>query len=282
MALLSFERKYRVRGGTLVGGDLFDFWVGPFYVGFFGVTTIFFAVLGTLLIAWGAVLQGTWNPWLISINPPPLSYGLGVAPLNEGGLWQIITICAHGAFISWLLREVEICRKLGIGYHVPVAFGFAILAYTTLVVIRPLLMGAWGYAFPYGIWTHLDWVSNTGYAYGNFHYNPAHMIAVSFFFTTCLALALHGSLILSAANPKKGETMRTPDHEDTYFRDLIGYSVGTLGIHRLGLFLALNAGFWSAVCIVISGTVWFDQWVVWWDWWLNLPWWADIPGGVNG
>ena len=24
MALLNFERKYRVRGGTLVGGDLFD------------------------------------------------------------------------------------------------------------------------------------------------------------------------------------------------------------------------------------------------------------------
>ena len=41
MAMLNFERKYRVRGGTLVGGDLFDFWVGPFYVGFFGVTTIF-------------------------------------------------------------------------------------------------------------------------------------------------------------------------------------------------------------------------------------------------
>ena len=41
MALLSFERKYRVRGGTLIGGDLFDFWVGPFYVGFFGVTTAF-------------------------------------------------------------------------------------------------------------------------------------------------------------------------------------------------------------------------------------------------
>ena len=38
MAMLSFERKYRVRGGTLLGGDLFDFWVGPFYVGFFGVT----------------------------------------------------------------------------------------------------------------------------------------------------------------------------------------------------------------------------------------------------
>ena len=34
MSLLSFERKYRVRGGTLIGGDLFDFLVGPFYVGF--------------------------------------------------------------------------------------------------------------------------------------------------------------------------------------------------------------------------------------------------------
>ena len=46
MAMLSFERKYRVRGGTLIGGDLFDFWVGPFYVGFFGVTTIFFTLVG--------------------------------------------------------------------------------------------------------------------------------------------------------------------------------------------------------------------------------------------
>ena len=54
MAMLSFERKYRVRGGTLVGGDLFDFWVGPFYVGFFGITTIFFSFLGTALILWGA------------------------------------------------------------------------------------------------------------------------------------------------------------------------------------------------------------------------------------
>ena len=56
MALLSFERKYRVRGGTLLGGDLFDFWVGPFYVGFFGVTTAFFATLGTALLIYGAAL----------------------------------------------------------------------------------------------------------------------------------------------------------------------------------------------------------------------------------
>ena len=107
MALLSFERKYRVRGGTLLGGDLFDFWVGPFYVGFFGVTTALFAGLGTALIFYAASLGPTWNPWLISIAPPDIKYGLSLAPLREGGFWQIITICAIGSFVSWALREVE-------------------------------------------------------------------------------------------------------------------------------------------------------------------------------
>ncbi len=273
MAMLSFERKYRVRGGTLVGGDLFDFWVGPFYVGFFGVTTIFFTFLGTALIFYGAAVQGTFNPWTINIAPPDLKYGLALAPLKEGGIWQIVTVCAIGAFGSWALREVEICRKLGMGYHVPAAFGMAIFAYVTLVVIRPVLMGAWGHGFPYGIWSHLDWVSNIGYQYLHFHYNPAHMLAITFFFTTTLALSLHGALVLSATNPPKGQPVVSPDHEDTFFRDLIGYSVGTLGIHRLGLFLAMAAGFFSAVCIVISGPFWTRGWPEWWNWWLQLPIW---------
>ena len=273
MSMLSFERKYRVRGGTLVGGDLFDFWVGPFFVGFFGVTAVFFAALGTLLILYGASLGPTWNPWRISIAPPDLSYGLALAPLAEGGLWQIITVCAIGAFVSWALREVEIARKLGMGLHVPFAFSFAILAYVTLEVFRPLLLGAWGHGFPYGIFSHLDWVSNTGYQYLHFHYNPAHMIAVSLFFTTTFALALHGSLILSAANPVPGTAVLTPEHENAYFRDFIGYSIGTLGIHRLGLFLALSAVFFAAVCIIISGPLWTRGWPEYWTWWLDLPIW---------
>ena len=274
MALLSFERKYRVRGGTLMGGDLFDFWVGPFYVGFFGVLSAFFAVLGTILIVFGASQGDTWNIWQITIDPPPLEYGLALAPMMEGGLWQVITICAIGAFVSWALREVEISRKLGMGYHVPIAFGFAILAYMTLEVIRPVLMGAWGHAFPYGIYTHLNWVSNVGYAYVNFHYNPAHLIAVTFFFTTTMFLALHGALVLSAVNPKKGQVVKTPEQENAYFRDAIGYSVGTLGIHRVGYFLALQSGLWAAICIVISGPFWDKGWPEWWNWWLELPIWS--------
>ena len=273
MSMLSFEKKYRVRGGTLIGGDLFDFWVGPFYVGFFGVTTAFFTFVGVSLILYGAAIGPTWNLWQISIAPPDLKYGLGFAPLKEGGLWQVITVCAIGAFCSWALREVEICRKLGMGIHVPVAFAFAIGAYVTLVVIRPVLLGAWGHGFPYGIYSHLDWVSNVGYQYLHFHYNPAHMLAISFFFTTCFALALHGSLILSVTNPAKGEPMKFPEHENAYFRDVLGYSIGALGIHRLGLFLALAAVFFSAVCIVISGPFWTRSWPEWWGWWLDLPIW---------
>ena len=274
MAMLSFERKYRIRGGTLVGGDLFDFWVGPFYVGFFGVTTAFFTLLGTAMILWGAAMGPTWNIWQINIAPPDLSYGLRFAPMMEGGLWQIITVCATGAFVSWALREVEICRKLGIGLHVPVAFSFAILAYVTLEIVRPVLLGAWGHAFPYGIISHLDWVSNVGYQYLHFHYNPAHMIAITLFFTTTLALAMHGGLVLSATNPPKGEAVKTAEHENAFFRDHIGYSIGTLGIHRLGLLLALGAVFFSAVCIVISGPFWTRGWPEWWNWWLDLPIWS--------
>jgi photosynthetic reaction center L subunit len=99
------------------------------------------------------------------------------------------------------------------------------------------------------------------------------MIAVTFFFTTTLALALHGALVLSAANPKPGETMKTAEHENTFFRDAIGYSIGTLGIHRLGLFLAISASFWSAVCIILSGPFWTKGWPEWWGWWLELPVW---------
>ena len=114
-------------------------------------------------------------------------------------------------------------------------------------------------------------MNNTGYAYGNFHYNPAHMIVITFFFTNTLALALHGSLVLSAVNPPKRQEIKSPDHEDTYFRDLIGYSVGPLGIRRPGLFLALSAVLFSALCIIISGTDWFDEWIVWRDWYFELP-----------
>ncbi|MEY6433980.1 photosynthetic reaction center subunit L [Thioalkalicoccus limnaeus] len=280
MAMLSFEKKYRVRGGTLVGGNAFDFWVGPFYVGFFGITAMLCIITGIFLIVVGAVY--TWpeapaagNIFLVNIAPPDISYGLlQVPPFGEGLVWQLITICALGAFISWALREVEICRKLGIGYHIPIAFSFAIFAYSAAVFIRPVILGSWGHGLTYGIISHLDWTNNIGYQQLNYHYHPGHMLAISFFYASAFALSLHGGVILSHTNPKKGETVKTAEHENTYFRDVLGYSIGALGIHRLGLFLALSAGFWCGILNLTTATFWTRPWPEWWTWWLKFPWWA--------
>ena len=78
-----------------------------------------------------------------------------------------------------------------------------------------------------------------------------------------------------AANPKPGTVVKSAEHEDTFFKDIVGYSIGTLGIHRLGLFLALAAVLFSALCIVLSGPFWSRGWPEWWSWWLNMPIWRQ-------
>jgi photosynthetic reaction center L subunit len=67
--------------------------------------------------------------------------------------------------VSWALREVEICRKLGMGYHVP--FAFALRSGLHDAHRHPARAdGRLGARFPYGIFSHLEWVSNNvGYAY---------------------------------------------------------------------------------------------------------------------
>ena len=100
MAMLSFEKKYRVRGGTLLAGDLFDFWIGPFYVGFFGVTTIFFAFLGTAMILWGAALGyfSLWSVfWLFKLMTGKDGMGYGDFKL----------LAALGAWLGWQAGKPE-------------------------------------------------------------------------------------------------------------------------------------------------------------------------------
>ena len=102
MAMLDFEKKYRVRGGTLVGGDLFDYWIGPFYVGFFGITGAFFTILGVFLILYGAALGPTWNLWLISINPPSVDYNLLL--FAPWGRWSL-GLCGRWRYAASLVWE---------------------------------------------------------------------------------------------------------------------------------------------------------------------------------
>jgi photosynthetic reaction center L subunit len=96
---------------------------------------------------------------------------------------------------------------------------------------------------------------------------------VTCFFTTGLLLAMHGGEILGAANPGFDEPVKYGEPESNYFRDTIGYSIGELGIHRLGYLLAINASVWSGVCMLMAGPFWTRGWPYWFDWYLNIPIW---------
>ncbi len=270
--MLSFEPVYRKRGGTfltdLLGNDPFDFWVGRFYVGIFGALTIGATIFGILIIVLAIAAQRDGDLARVTISSPLRQYGLGFAPFYSGGDWQLIIVFATIAFVTWALREVEICRKLEMGYHVPIMFSFAISAFVILEIIRPLLMGCWCEGFDLGFTGHLTWVSNTGFRYLNFYLNPFHAYAILGFFLTAMVLAMHAGAILGTYNTY-ADTAQESANEDNFWRDYIGYSIGELGIHVLGFWLAIYTLTMSDLCILTSGTV-VQDWVKFWE--FKIPW----------
>ena len=63
------------------------------------------------------------------------------------------------SILLWWVRIYRRARALGMGTHVAWAFAAAIWLYLVLGFIRPLLMGSWSEAVPFGIFPHLDWTA---------------------------------------------------------------------------------------------------------------------------
>ena len=61
------------------------------------------------------------------------------------------------SILLWWLRMYRRARALGMGTHVAWAFASAIWLFLVLGFIRPLMMGSWSEAVPFGIFPHLDW-----------------------------------------------------------------------------------------------------------------------------
>jgi photosynthetic reaction center M subunit/photosynthetic reaction center L subunit len=268
------ENFYKRRGGTLMhalfGADLFDFWIGRFYVGTFGVLSLIGIVFGTIFYFYQAwIVEGAYNILQARIDPPPISAGLRlVTPSEPGFFWQLIVFAATLAFLGWLLRQVDLSRKLGMSYEVPIAYGAVVSSWITLQWLRPIAMGAWGNGFALGITHHLDWVSNIGYQYYNFFYNPFHAIGISLLFTSTLILAMHGSAILSTVNRTRVQERNV----DGFWRNIIGYSIGEVGIHRLAFWVGVASVLFSNLCIFLSGTL-VKDWAGFWAFWDRLPVW---------
>jgi photosynthetic reaction center M subunit/photosynthetic reaction center L subunit len=273
-SFLDMEALYKKPGGTLMhavfGADPFDFWIGRFYLGTFGVLSligIFFGVVFYFYQVW--IVEGTFNLLQARLDPPPISAGLRLVSPNEPGFyWQLIVFFATLSFIGWMMRQVDISRKLGMSYEIPIAYGAVVSSWITLQWLRPIAMGAWGNGFALGITHHLDWVSNIGYQYFNFFYNPFHAIGISLLFASTLILAMHGSVILSASK----RPFVTEDNEDGFWRNLLGYSIGEIGIHRAGFWIAVASVLFSNLCIFLSGTLIHD-WNGFWAFWDTLPIW---------
>jgi photosynthetic reaction center M subunit/photosynthetic reaction center L subunit len=281
VSFAQMEAYYRKPGGTLLhalfGADPFDFWIGRFYLGTFGVLSLIGIFFGTLFYFYQVwVVEGTFNLLAARLDPPPISAGLRlVSPGEPGFFWQLIVFFATIAFIGWALRQVDISRKLGMSYEIAIAYFAVVTSWITLQWLRPIAMGAWGNGFPLGITHHLDWVSNIGYQYFNFFYNPFHAIGISLLFASTLVLAMHGSIIMMGANrPYIREA-----NEDGFWRNLLGYSIGEIGIHRLAFWLGVASVLFSNLCIFLSGTLVHD-WTQFWDFWNKLPIWESI-GGVG-
>ncbi|HEU4323924.1 MAG TPA: bifunctional photosynthetic reaction center subunit L/M [Roseiflexaceae bacterium] len=268
-----FRRPGKTLLATLFGADPLDFWLGRFYVGFFGVVSALGIAIGVLFYLYNViVVEGTINLIAARLDPPPIENGLAIpAPDEPGFYWFVIMVSATVAFLGWLLRQVDISRKLDMSYEVPMAFGAVVSSWLTLQWFRPIAMGSWGNGFPLGITHHLDWVSNIGYQYFNFFYNPFHAIGITLLFTSTLFLAMHGSTIMSGIQrPGIGER-----NIDVYWRGIVGYSIGEIGIHRVAFWTGASSVLFANVCIFLSGTLVYD-WNGFWAFWDRLPIWSNF------
>ena len=169
--------------------------IGPFYLGYTGLISIIcffiaFEIIG--LNMWASV---DWSlsefirqlPWL-ALEPPPPSAGLSLPSLNDGGWWLIAGFFLTASVILWWIRTYRRAKALGMGTHVAWAFASAIWLYLVLGFIRPILMGSWGEAVPFGIFPHLDWTAALSIRYGNLFYNPFHCLSIVFLYGSTLPL----------------------------------------------------------------------------------------------
>jgi len=281
--MLAFEAKYReeasdVQQVPMLGLGVFRLWVGRVYLGLWGVSALFFGLLGSLAWFYKVVLEDgakNGNPIISiirgSVDAPVPEIGLQLTLDPAKGMWWLlIMFCATLTFISWMMRQVDIARTLKMGYQVPVAFGAVVSSWVTIQIVRPIVMGHWSEGFSLGVLSHLDWISTFGYRFWNFFYNPFHALGAALLFGSAFILGLHGATILSGAGLKSQGV--NEENINTFYWDFFGYSIGEVGVHRLALYFAVFCVLLGNLCIVLSGSV-VQDWSAFWKFWNHFPFW---------
>lgn len=250
--------------------------LGPIYLGAMGVLslaagTIWFVMVG--LWFWD---QAGYNPavflrdlfWL-SLDPPSPEYGLGMPPMREGGYFLIASFFLLISVMAWWVRTYLRAEALGMGKHVAWAFASAIWLFLVLGLFRPVLMGSWSEAVPYGIFTHLDWTNLFSLRYGNLFYNPFHALSIVFLYGSALLFAMHGATILAVSRFGGDRELEqivdrgtASERAALFWRWTMGFNATMEGIHRWAWWFAVLTTLTGGIGILLTGTV-VDNWAVW-------------------
>ncbi len=173
------------------------------------------------------------------------------------------------AILLWWVRMYRRARALGMGTHVAWAFASAIWLYLVLGFIRPILMGSWGEAVPFGIFPHLDWTAAFSIRYGNLFYNPFHMLSIVFLYGSTLLFAMHGATILAVSRfggDREVEQIvdrgTATERAALFWRWTMGFNATMESIHRWAWWFAVLTTLCGGIGILLTGTV-VDNWYLW-------------------
>src|SRR5574343_1664405 len=257
-------------------GVIGDAQLGPIYLGGLGIMSLLCGFIAIEIIGLNMLASVNWNPiqfvrqlfWL-GLEPPPAKYGLGLAPLREGGWWQMAGFFLTASILLWWLRTYRRARALGMGTHIAWAFAAAIWLYLVLGFIRPLLMGNFSEAVPFGIFPHLDWTAAFSIRYGNLFYNPFHMLSIAFLYGATLLFAMHGATILAVSRfggEREIEQIidrgTASERAALFWRWTMGFNATMESIHRWAWWMAVLCPLVGGIGILLTGTV-VDNWYLW-------------------
>jgi photosynthetic reaction center M subunit len=253
-----------------------DAQIGPIYLGWLGIWSLLcgfiaFEIIGLNMLAsvnWDVIQFVRQLPWL-ALEPPAPEYGLRIPPLAKGGWWLMAGFFLTLSLLLWWLRMYKRARMLGLGTHTAWAFAAAIWLYLVLGFIRPVMLGQWSEAVPFGIFPHLDWTAAFSLRYGNLFYNPFHALSIAFLYGSALVFAMHAGTILAVSRfggEREIEQIvdrgTASERAALFWRWTMGFNATMESIHRWGWWFAVLCPLTGGIGILLSGTV-VDNWYLW-------------------
>ena len=257
-------------------GKLGDAQIGPIYLGPLGVAALFTGTIAFLIIGLNMFASVNWDPiefvrqlfWL-ALEPPGPQYGLSFPPLNDGGWWLIAGAFLTLSIMLWWWRTFALGNNYGMGNQMAWAFAAAIWLYLVLGFIRPVLMGSWSEAVPFGIFPHLDWTAAFSLRYGNLFYNPFHMWSIFFLYGSAVLFAMHGATILATSRYAADREIDQITDRGTaaergalFWRWTMGFNASMESIHKWAWWFGVLTCVTGGIGIILTGTV-VENWYLW-------------------